>query len=390
MISLTLPDFNEDDAQAAARAVRSSTWNEGRAVEQFEKSIAARASRPFGVAVNSAGMGLILCLKGMGVRPGDEVIVPALGFVSGLNAVLEVGAKPVFVDCDPRTLNLRADVTERRITERTRAVIGASVYGNPAGLYELALLCNKHEIPLIEDASDGFGGRQGREPVGRFGRAAVFSFSEGMPVSAGEGCVIVTHDDSLARMCISMRDQGREPLTKSESLRGESAMGRRLRFERHGYSARMSEIHAAIGLSQLHRLEELAERRQHLASAYVRRLIGHPDLIVPTVPNDSTLVWTRMAVRLNDRYSGLERDMLVEGMRRHEIGVSEGYPALPALPWCRRLLGHALGDFPVAESVSQRTMLLPFHTQLSESDVDLVCQTLILMLQRQTFSRELG
>ena len=176
--------------------------------------------RQHGIGVNSGTSGLHLCLDALGIGPGDEVITPAFSFVASANCILYTGATPVFVDCDPRTLNVNLNGVERKITERTKAIIGVEVFGNPAGMPELAAICAKYELPLIEDSCEGFGGRYKDEPVGGFGRLAVFGFYPNKQVTTGEGGMIVTDDDRLADLCRSLRNQGRPDDSSVQATRG--------------------------------------------------------------------------------------------------------------------------------------------------------------------------
>lgn len=392
IIPLSQPDITDREIELVTTTLRSGRLSMGPRTEEFERLVADRAGRPHGVAVNSGTSGLMLALLALGIGPGHEVITPAFSFVASANCILHVGAKPVFVDCDPRTLNVRPQDVEAKITERTRAVIGVEVFGNPSGMPELARLCGKHEIPLLEDSCEGLGARLGSEPVGKFGRLAVFAFYPNKQITTGEGGVIVTHDDRLAHLCRSLRNQGR-PIPVS--VGGDAAaapsdtpgLGSWLEHERLGYNFRLSEINAALGIGQMHRLDEIIERRQQVAAMYMRRLLGHPDIILPTVDPMVSMSWFVFVVRLSDRFSGLDRDAIMQGLRRHDIGASNYFPPIPLQPFYRRLFGYKPGDFPAAESISQRTLALPFFNRITDREVDLVCQTLDLMIQRQTFHR---
>ncbi len=381
-IPLSQPDITELEVRSVAETLRSRRLSLGPRKEEFERQVAQRAGRSCGVGVSSGTAGLHLCLVALGIEPGDEVVTPAFSFVASANCILHSGATPVFVDCDPRTLNMRTVDVEARITEKTRAIIGVEVFGNPAGMAELAALATKHELPLVEDCCEGFGGRLGDEPVGRFGRVAVFGFYPNKPITTGEGGVIVTNDDHLADLCRSLRNHGRPAESMDVQVLGSSQL-----HERLGYNFRMSELHAALGVAQMRRLDELIEARQRVAEAYTRRLIGNTDLILPTVEHDTFMSWFVYVVRLSDRFTAADRDSIINGLRRHDVGAANYFPPIPLLPFYRKLYGHQPGDFPIAESVSQRTVALPLFSQLAERDVDLVCQTLELMMTRITFAR---
>jgi perosamine synthetase len=422
-IPLSLPDITDAEIEAVADTLRSGRLSLGPRLEEFEQLVARRAGRSHGIGVSSGTAGLHLALLALGLKPGDEVITPAFSFVASANCILYTGTTPVFVDCDPRTLNVRAAEVERRITDRTRAIIGVEVFGNPAGMRELAQVAARHELPLLEDACEALGGRCGTDRVGGFGRLAVFGFYPNKQITTGEGGMIVTNDDRLAALCRSMRNQGRPSGPGSDcdsaappalstqhaapgaqhSSRGSArsghpgraaavieagqGLGAWLTHERLGYNYRLSELHAALGAAQMQRLDSILESRQRVAAMYTRRLSGNPDLILPTVAPETSMSWFVYVVRLIDRFTADDRDSIIQGLRRHDVGASNYFPPIPLLPFYRQRFGCQPGDFPVAESVSQRTIALPFHTRLSEREVDLVCQTLELMMKRITFAR---
>ena len=382
-IPLSHPDITEAEIRCVVQTLRSGRLALGPRLVEMEELVAQGAGRQHGIGVNSGTSGLHLCLETLGIGPGDEVITPAFSFVASANCILYTGATPVFVDCDPRTLNVNIEAVKRKITERTKAIIGVEVFGNPAGMSELAAICARYEVPLIEDCCEGLGGRFRDEPIGSFGRLAVFGFYPNKQVTTGEGGMIVTDDDRLADLCRSLRNQGR-PGDSSEVGQG---LGSWLAHERLGYNYRMSEINAALGVAQMKRLRELIEVRQNIAACYTRRLMGNIDIILPTVEPETFMSWFVFVVRLSDRYTAKDRDYVIEGLRRHEVGASNYFPPIPLLPFYRKQFGYAPGDFPAAESVSHRTIALPFFTGLTEREVDLVCQTLELMMTRIAFAR---
>ncbi|MHC4080524.1 MAG: DegT/DnrJ/EryC1/StrS family aminotransferase [Planctomycetota bacterium] len=382
-IPLSQPDITEAEIRAVVETLRSGRLALGPRLEAFERLVAQRVRRQHGIGVNSGTSGLHLCLAALGVGPGDEVITPAFSFVASANCVLHVGATPVFVDCDPRTLNVVPRSVERRITDKTKAIIGVEVFGNPAGMAELAAVAGRHEIPLVEDGSEALGSRVRDEPVGRFGRMAVFGFYPNKQITTGEGGMIVTDDDRLAELCRSMRNQGRSPEIKEAG----QGLGSWLGHERLGFNYRLSEINAALGMAQMRRLDQLIEARQRVAAAYTRRLMGNTDLMLPTVEPDTFMSWFVYVVRLSDRFTEDDRDFIINGLRRHDVGASNYFPPIPLLPYYRQRFGHKPGDFPVAESVSHRTVALPFFTRLNDREVDLICQTVELMISRVTFAR---
>ena len=382
-IPLSQPDITDSEIRSVVHTLRSGRLSIGPRLAEFELLLAQRVGRQHAVGVNSGTSGLHLCLAALGIGPGDEVITPAFSFVASANCVLYVGATPVFVDCDPRTLNVCAAAVEKKITDKTRAIIAVEVFGNPAGIEELAAMAARHEIPLIEDCCEGLGSRLHDMPLGGFGSMSVFGFYPNKQITTGEGGMILTDDERLADLFRSLRNQGRP----AGAVEAEQGLGSWLGHVCMGYNFRLSELHAALGVAQLQRLDELIEARQMIAAAYTRRLLGNTDLIVPTIEPDTFMSWFVYVVRLSDRYTDDDRDEIITGLRRHDVGASNYFPPIPLLPDYQRRFGFRPGDFPVAESVSHRTIALPFFTRLTEREVDLVCQTLELMMTRVTFTR---
>jgi len=384
-IPLFHPDITNDDIESVTVAIRSGLLGHGESVRDFELSFAARVARPYAIGVGSLGTGLRIALTACGIGAGHEVIVPAFAPVVLANAVTLTGAKPVFADVDPRTLNAPPALVEPLVNDRTRAIIAHSNFGNPAYTDALAHLCSKFEIPLIENATEALGSTVGNDQAGRFGRIAVFGLPAAGPVCGGDGAVLVTHDDTLAHSCRSLRDAGRPYVDAEDGVPSE--VGRLLEHERLGFDSRLDELRAALAHSQLRRLDRTIALRRQLADQYVRLLGGNPDIILPTLLDPVSASWSTFVVRLAEVFGAEDRDLIVRGLHRHDIGASNPYPVAPLMPFHACRWNHRAGDFPIAERVSQRTIALPFHHRLTPDDIDLVCQTLELMIKRQMFRR---
>ncbi len=381
-IPLSQPDIIEADIQAVTSVMRSGRLSIGPRQNLFEQMVAERSGRTQGVAVSSGTAGLHLVLQALGIGPGDEVITTPFSFVASANCILMAGAKPVFVDIDPSSLNLDPARLEAAITEKTRAIIAVEIFGNPRHMDRIAQIAGAHEVILIEDACEGLGGVHMGKPVGSFGRAAVFGFYPNKQITTGEGGMIVTDDDRLADLCRSMRNQGR-PVDAHMGDANKS--GAWLAHERMGYNYRMSEITAALGCSQMERLDTFLAARRNVAGMYMRRLMDFDDLILPNVKpgTEEDMSWFVFVVRLSDQYAHTERDRIITGMRRHEIGASNYFPCIHLQPFYREMFGYKKGDYPASESISERTIALPFFNRMDETQVELVCHTLKVMIQRE-------
>ncbi|MSQ90799.1 MAG: DegT/DnrJ/EryC1/StrS aminotransferase family protein [Phycisphaerales bacterium] len=379
-IPLSKPDLTDEDRDAVLATLRGSRLTMGSALLEFEAHLATVVRRPFAIGVSSAGAGLEICLRALCIGPGDEVLVPALSFASNVNAVIAVGARAVFVDCDPRSLNMRVFDAERLVTPKTKAVLGVPVLGNPAGLPELIRFCSRFEIPMVEHASEGLGSTIGSDNVGKFGRLSVFGFGPNRPIAAGEGGAIVTNDDRLAAACRALRNQGR---VDRQSFPDQSPdLGMIMTHASMGLDARLAEPLAALASSQLRRLDEIRSRRIEVAAAYTRTLAGHPDLILPNVLENSQICWPLFWVRLSDRFGLHDRDAVITGLHRHDVGAANHYPPAHLLPHVQTLFGTKVGDCPAAESIGDRMVTLPMFTSMTAREVGLVCQALEVVLSR--------
>src|SRR6478735_997356 len=248
-IPLSQPDITQREIDAVLDVLHTPTLSIGPRLEAFEAACAKIAGRRHAVGVSSGTAGLHCAMVAAGVGPGQEVITTPFSFVASANCVLYVNATPVFVDIDPRTLNMDVDRVAAAITPKTKAIVAVEVFGHPGGMTDLEQVAQAHELVLVEDACEGFGGQFGLRPIGSFGRASVFAFYPNKQITTGEGGMIVTDDDRLAADCRALRNQGRE------------GMGW-LAHQRLGYNYRLNEIAAAMGVAQCERLDEILENRR--------------------------------------------------------------------------------------------------------------------------------
>jgi len=392
-IPLSRPDVGDAEIALVNEVLRSGRLSIGPMAERFEELVAEASGCAQGVSVSSGTAGLHLALLGLGVGPGDEVITTPFSFVASANSILYVGAKPVFVDIDPASLNMDPEAVERAITPRTKAVLAVEAFGNPTHMDEYARIAMRHEIPLIEDCCEALGTTYKGRPCGSFGRVGVFGFYPNKQITTGEGGMIVTDDEHLAEACRSMRNQGRTGRPTPVHLhRGEGGhaggvtAGSWLSHERLGYNYRLSEIAAAMGVAQMRRLKQLVAARRAVANLYMERLIDETSVVTPTIDPDAFMSWFVFVVRLETSYTKEERDRIIEGMRRHDVGCSDYFPCIHLMPHYQSM-GYREGDFPIAESVAKRTLALPFYGDLSPREIDFVVQTLRLMVSRENLSR---
>ena len=383
-IYLNQPDLRGHETESVVEAIQGLTHGTSNQVQRFEQACCEASDRPFAVAAGSSALALQAAVLAMGIEQGDEILCPALAPARLVLAITRSGATPVFVDVHPRHGAMRAEAAEKALTPRTRAIALTAPCGNPSGFTSIAAICRKYEIPILEDAVESFGARVGKDRAGRFGVLAVIGFDTESPICAAGGAAIVTHDDALAALCRQSLDEGRAPAPGSLQ---EIPMARTWQYVRRGVDGRLDPLRAALATEVITRLPQIIERRSEIADIYVQRLGGHPDLVVPTPPTDARPSWPAFPVRLDERFFDEDRDEIVAGLLRHDILASGGWPLAPILPEVSQK-GTDPDAWPIASRFAARTIRLPCHSRLSDREVDLVCQTLDLMMTQNVFTRE--
>jgi perosamine synthetase len=361
---LSRPDITEKEIGAVCDVLRSPNLSLGPKLGEFEQAFAGYIGRKRAVAVNSGTSGLFLCMLALGIGPGDEVITTPFTFIATANSIMMVGAKPVFVDIDPASLNIDTAKIESAITEKTRAIMPVEVFGNPAGFDKICEIAQEHNLTVIEDSCEALGSALDGKKAGTFGAVSVFAFYPNKQITTGEGGMILTDDDDLADMCVSLRNQGR----------GKS--GGWLSHERLGYNFRLSDINCALGIAQLSRIEEIKAKRKQVAKWYQEILADDDRLIVPTEPKNCDICWFVFVVRLADTFTLQQRGGVLEAMTARGIQVKNYFPPVLLQPFMAEQSGYEQGDFPVTESASRSTISLPFYNNLTRDEVVIVCKEL--------------
>ncbi|MHB8685425.1 MAG: DegT/DnrJ/EryC1/StrS family aminotransferase [Dehalococcoidia bacterium] len=354
MTKLAHPLIDDDDRRAVLEALDSGQLAQGPRVAAFERAFAAYIGVKHAVAVNSGTAALHLALLAHRVGQGDEVIVPAFSFAATANAVLHAGARPVFVDVRKDDFGLEAAQVEAAIAPRTRAVIAVHLYGQPCGIAAVAEICARRDIALIEDAAQAAGASvQGRR-AGAWGTGC-FSFYATKNLTTGEGGMITTDDDAVADGARMLRAQGERERYVTEAL---------------GYNFRMTEMAAALGASQLPKLDARNDVRRAHAARLSGLLAANRTLVVPRELPGRHHVWHQYTVRI--RAGRAARDALRLALRERDIESAALYPMpIHQQPLYRRL-GYGDLSMPVAERLAGEVLSLPVHPALSDAEIDAV------------------
>ncbi len=367
-IPLGRPNITDAEVDAVVAVLRSQRLSLGPKLVEFEQAFAAYSLTGHAVAVSSGTAGLHLLVMAMRIGPGDEVITTPFSFIASANCALLEGARPVFVDIDPETWNIDAARIESAITPRTKALLPVHVFGQPAEMDAVRAIADRRDLRVIEDSCEAIGSRYRGRPAGSLGDAGVFAFYPNKQITTGEGGVIVTDDEELARMCRSLRNQGRD------------TNGGWLAHPRLGYNYRLSDINCALGLAQLNRIDEIIAVRRGVEALYRERLHDEPRIVLQRVHPDTEVSWFVFVVRLADEYTQDDRDHILTALSERGIGCSNYFAPIHLQPFYVERFGHKPGDFPICEALASRSIALPFHHELTEEDIDHVCAELQRLL----------
>lgn len=329
----------------------------GASVAQLEEEFAAACQAKHCVAVSNGTDALFLVYKALGLSSGDEVIVPANTFIATSESITAAGGRVVFADCLPGTYNLDPASVERAISQRTKGIVAVHLYGQPADMDTLGAIARRHNLWIVEDAAQAHLSEYKGRRIGSMGNAATFSFYPGKNMGAcGDAGAITTSDAGLARRIRILRDHGSE---------------KKYVHLVEGFNMRCDALQAAALRIKLRHLPAWNESRRRIATRYIKRLKGVEDIFLPEVAPDCLPVWHLFVVQVP------ARDRVQQVLK--ELGVHTGlhYPVPLHLQEAYRHLGHAEGAFPAAESAAKRLLSLPMFAELTDAQVDYVCDCLI-------------
>ena len=367
-IAFSRPYCFEEEAEAAAEAVRSGWIVGGPRLKEFEARFASQCSAAQAVGVSSWTAGGFLVLHALGIGPGDEVIVPSYTFIASVNVIVHAGAVPVFADIDPYTWNVNPADVAAKITPRTKAIMPVDQIGLPCDMDAINGLARAHGLAVIDDAACAFGSRNRNRPVGSLTDVTVFSLHARKVITTGEGGMIVTDDGELAARLRRLRHQG---MSLSDFERHGMAPTTFESYPEIGYNFRITDIQAGMGLRQLDRLDDILTKRAAIAARYTRYLADHPLFRAPGVPEGITPNWQSYMAGVKAG-AGIERDDVMT--RLHERGV----------PTRRSVMASHLeapyqgsgAVLPHTEFAFRQNFLLPLHPALTGEQQDYILRAL--------------
>jgi perosamine synthetase len=324
------------------------TWisSKGNYLKKFETSFANYLAVNYATSVNNGTAALHMCLCALGIGKGDEVIVPSLTYVASVNAIKYVGADPIFVDSDIATWNIDPTLLDRLITKKTKAIMVVHLYGNPCNMDAIRSLCDKKNIFLIEDVAEALGSTYKDQLLGTFGDVASFSFFGNKTITTGEGGMVVSNNKKVIDKVISLKNQG--------------ASEKKYWYDEVGYNYRMTNICAAIGLSQIEQVELILKRKKEIATLYQEELKECPLDFQNVQLNGVSSYWL-VSILTKDKNV---RDGLVNFLNKSEVETRPLFYPADTMP-----MFNSEGSFPVAQSLSDRGINLPSFPDLSDEDV---------------------
>ncbi len=377
-IPLSRPWITMGDILSVVKVLRTPYLSLGPKLREFEALFCQYIGRRFATAVSCGTAGLHLCIRAEKIGENDEVITTPFSFIASANCILFERGFPRFIDIDEKTQNISPErikefieenckwdgeiLVNKKTGKRIRLMLIVHIFGLPCAMQEIMEIARKYNLRIIEDACEAIGATYKGQKVGTFGEASVFAFYPNKQITTGEGGIILTDDENLDKLFKSMRNQGRMG-------------GGWLSHEILGYNYRISDINCALGISQMKRIEKILKKRKRIAQYYNQILKDIDEVITPAEIENVERSWFVYVIMLQ---KGLEskRDKLIELLGKEGIESKNYFPPIHLQPFYRKEFGFKEGDFPVTESVSKRTIALPFYTNLKFKDVEYVCDRL--------------
>ncbi len=358
-IPFSKPHITDDDIKTVSQCLKEERLSQGKYVELFERRFAKYVGVKHAIAVSNGTTALHTAMVALDIREGDEVIVPSFSFISTANCVLYQRAKPVFVDIESTTFNIDPKEISEKITKRTKAIIPVHYGGQPCDMDEINEISTTKNIVVVEDAAEAHGSLYKRKMAGSLGDVACFSFYPNKSITTGEGGIVTTNDNEIARKARMIRSHGQDSRYHHIML---------------GYNYRMTDIQACLGASQLRRLDSIVETKRKLAKHYDDEITKHcKNVRVPFVKDDRTHTYMFYSVCFPSRE---HRNRVQRVLERNGIETRIAFPPIHLQPFYRELFGFNEGYLPVTEDTANRILSLPIYATMTREEQDYVVNIL--------------
>ena len=361
------PLIEQPEIDEVVDSLKSGWLGTGPKVKKFEEMFSDYKSIKHSVAVNSCTAALHLAMRVIGVKPGDEVIVPTMTFAATANAVIHAGGTPVFADCKKDTMNLNPADLEKKITKKTKAVIPVHFAGRPCDMDAIMAIAKKHNLKVIEDCAHAIESEYHGEKTGTFGDVGCFSFYVTKNIITGEGGMAITNNDEYAGKIKTLALHG---MSKDAWKRFSDEGYKHYQVVDSGHKYNMMDIQAAMGIHQLGRIDRYWKRREEIWNRYNEAFKDLPVFLPASVEPNTRHAYHLYTLLIDLDRAGITRDQFLDEMTKRNMGVGAHYIALHLHPFYQEKFGYRKGDFPNAEWISDRTVSLPLSPKLTDEDVN--------------------
>ncbi len=361
-----VPEIDDEDIDAVVNVMRSGWLTTGAKARQFEQEFAAKVGARYAVALNSCTAALHLALEAIGLQEGDEVLVPTMTFAATAEVVTYFKAKPVLIDCLPTTLNMDPELIERAITPRTKAVIPVHFAGQPCEMGSILEIARRHDLRVIEDAAHAFPASYKGKAIGSIGDYTCFSFYATKNITTGEGGMVTTDDPDQADRIRRMSLHG---LSRDAWKRYTNQGSWYYDIVAPGFKYNLTDMAAALGLTQLHKAERFWKTRERYAALYAKGFRDLPEITPLMIHDDVQHAWHLYVIQLDLDRLRISRQAFIEGLQQKQIGCSVHFIPLHLHPYYRETGHYSRADFPVASQAFDRMVSLPLYSKMSEEDV---------------------
>jgi dTDP-4-amino-4,6-dideoxygalactose transaminase len=360
------PSIGEAEVRSVVETLKSGWLTTGPKVKTFEADFARYVGSPHAVAVNSGTAALHLALDAVGIKEGDEVIVPALTFAATAEVVFYLKAKPVFVDCQPDTLNIDPEGIESKVTSKTKAIIPVDMGGHPCEFSEILEIAKRHNLKVVEDAAHALPAAYRNDKVGAISDITCFSFYATKTITTGEGGMATTDNPDWATR---MRVMSLHGISLDAWDRYTEKGSWYYEIIRPGYKYNLTDIAAALGIEQLKRCDQFWEARRRIAARYHEGFADLPEIQVPACAPDIKHAWHLYVIQLNIERLRINREDFIKAMKSENVGTSVHFIPLHLHPFYRETFGYQSSDFPRASAVFERILSLPIYPNMTEGNV---------------------
>ena len=363
MIPVCEPLIDEKELAYVVDCLRTN-WisSKGKYIEAFEEGFADYCGCKYGIATTSGTTALHLALTSIDIGPGDEVIVPAFTMIATVFAVIYTGAKPVLVDAEPATWNIDHTKIEGKITDKTRVILPVHIYGHPCEMKAIMEIAEKYNLWVVEDAAEAHGAEYRGKKAGCLGHISCFSFYANKIITTGEGGMVVTNEANIAQKARLLKDLAFSP-------------EKRFLHTEIGFNYRMTNIHAAIGLAQLEKIDDLVVARRHNAHYYNSLLKDIPGITLPVEKEKAKNVYWMYGILIENEF-GLSRDELMVKLKEKGIETRAFFYPMHQQPVFQKMDLFKGGKYPVAENLAQKGLYLPSGSGLKKEEIEQICQAI--------------